>query len=77
MKSFKHKLQILTSAFPLESGDQDMFCFGLFQRQAIIAKNIIYSLLTHSPLEQTIDISQKLSWRLTTVFITPSWNDFR
>ena len=36
-----------------------MFWFGLFQRQAIAAKQIIYSLLTHSLLEQIRDIFTK------------------
>ena len=34
MKSIKPQQLILSSEFPLESGDQGMFCFGLFQRQA-------------------------------------------
>ena len=45
----------------------------VFQRQAIAAKNTTYSLLKHSLLGQIRDISQKLSWRLTAVCITPSW----
>ena len=50
-----------------------MFWFRLFQRQAIAAKSTTYSLSTHSLLGQIRDISQKLSWRLTAVCITPSW----
>ena len=73
MKSVKPQQQILSSEFLLESEDHGMFCFGLFQQQAIATKSTIYSLLTHFPSVQTIDISQKLSWRSTTVFITPSW----
>ena len=72
-KHSKPQQLILSSGFQPESEDQGMFWFGLFQRQAIAAKNTTYSLLTHSLLGQIRDISQKLSWRLTAVFITPSW----
>ena len=45
MKSVKPQQQILSSEFLLESEDHGMFCFGLFQQQAIATKSTIYSLL--------------------------------
>ena len=57
-----------------ESGDQGMFWFGLFQRQAIAAKRINIIHFQHIlHWSKSKIFSQKLSWRLTAVFITPSW----